>query len=47
MKNGKAPKFRDPFVVHLLKRPSGPMEKSSKALRQQLKIEMKKGDSDG
>lgn len=43
----KMPKPRDPFVVHLSKRPSGPMGKSKKALRQQLKIAMKKGDSDG
>lgn len=41
MKKMKAPKPRDPFVVHLAKRPSGAMGKSKKALRRQAKIEMK------
>ncbi len=41
MKKMKAPKPRDTFVVHLLKRPSGAMGKSKKALRRQTKIDVK------
>lgn len=46
MKKNKTPKPRDPFVVHLQKRPSGVMEKSKKALRREMKIKIMKGDSD-
>lgn len=40
-------KMRDPFLVHLTNRPSGPMGKSKKAIRRDAKNNLKKGDSDG